>query len=349
MFILPKIPSFGEDFAHQLTQGLSKGVDLAGKLSEKRAKVNSLKELVAQIEKGDSSTNPFQTRDTDQNTSQQENFLRELMSRNGSGEGEFNEKESQTQDSQLAEQLWNHLRNQSSNSQVQSSPNKQKDPYVKAKAYAAGGSPELARVATEEAKMNQKQIFEREKEDREILNIEPKKFMESIHVSREKARDIDRALSAELDSILSGEVDPFSSGHISEIIKQFDLPPALAAPLETVGSKSFKTGQKTFLTNTFKDAFRGATTKGQIELASSLLSETGAPKEANLATVFFLQAQHMIEKEKVRLTDEALEEGVPPHKLPRFVDRKLEIYAKDINDQYFESLEYLRDGGLYKK
>jgi len=180
------------------------------------------------------------------------------------------------------------------------------------------------------------------KEERNLLGLGPKKYLENVEDYREKARNIDLALNAELDAIFAGEVDPFSKGHIAELLKQFDLPQALTAPLETVGSKEFRTGQKTFLTSTFKDAFRGATTKGQIELASSLLAETGAKREANLASVYLLQAQHMIEKERVRLTDEGLEQGVSPYKIQSYVNQRLDDYAKFVNDQYFIEVQNLR-------
>lgn len=214
---------------------------------------------------------------------------------------------------------------------------------VSAAEKASPGSGKIvADYISDKVKSSDKEQRDIRKQEREILSISPKKYFENVENYRAKSRDIDLALNAEMDAIFNGEVDPFSSGHIAEVIKQFDLPPGLAAPLETVGSKQFRTGQKTFLTNTFNDAFRGATTKGQIELASSLLAETGAPRESNLASIYFLQAQHMVEKERLRLTDEATEEGISPLKIPKYVDKKLDAYAKYINDQYFIEVQNLR-------
>lgn len=212
------------------------------------------------------------------------------------------------------------------------------DPFRKAKRYAAAGEHELARTAMEEAKLQEKQKMA----DREILNIPAKKYVENAANYRQKSRNIDLALNAELDAILSGEVDPFSSGHIAQLMKDFGLPESLSSPLETVGSKEFKTGQKTFLTNTFQDAFRGATTTGQIALASSLLAEMGGTKEANLASLWLLKAQHDIENERIKLMDEEIEKGVPLSKITRVVEKRLDKFSKEINDEYFDALKELR-------
>lgn len=221
------------------------------------------------------------------------------------------------------------------------------DQYLNLLAAQPGPMGQLGKTVLDQRREREKEQRAEEiqtrKEEREIFGGPAKKFLENTESYRENSKNIELALEAELDSILAGEVDPFSQGHLSELGKQFGLPNAATAVLETVGSKAFRTGQKTFLATTFKDAFRGATTTGQIQLASSLLAEAGAPREANLASLYLLQAQHMIEMERIRLVDEAKKEGISPYKIQDFVNPKLDDYARHVNEQYFIELKNLRE------
>jgi hypothetical protein len=220
--------------------------------------------------------------------------------------------------------------------------------FAQGKALAEASKGKEGADAWEKAALvEQKQLLknqaERERDERGILSSVPKKFLEGVASYDEHSRSIDSALGAELDAINNGEVDPFSSGHLAQILKDFNLPASLAAPFETVGSKSFRTGQKTFLAKTFNDSFRGSTSTGQIALASSLLAETGATKQANKASLYLLIAQHEIEKEKSRLTHEAIDKGISAYKIPNYVNKQLDAYAKKVNDDYFDRLQKFRD------
>jgi hypothetical protein len=179
-------------------------------------------------------------------------------------------------------------------------------------------------------------------EERAIAKKGNEAFFEQIGTDRVKLGDEERASDMILDAIKSGEIDPFSQAHIGEIARAFGVPEEITKSLETVGSKEFKTARKTFIGNTIKDAFRGTTTKIEINLAEDMLSELGVTKEANLAAAFAIQAGLKIRRERLRLFDELTEEGVSPSKIPATVDKLMKPYIAQEKDYYFEALKSLR-------
>jgi hypothetical protein len=167
-------------------------------------------------------------------------------------------------------------------------------------------------------------------------------YYKGVERDRERESATDLALKAQQDAILSGDVDPWSRGHIANLARDFGVPEALLKPLETPGSKEFKTAQKTFLSGALNDTFKGTTTNREISLAEGLLTETGVTREGNLAALWLLQSNQAVKKEKIRLTDQLLEQGVPPSKVPSVVNKQIKSFEKQISDEYFDAINSLR-------
>lgn len=209
-----------------------------------------------------------------------------------------------------------------------------------------GYGPEAAKTYTnallQDQKLAQKEAMDIRKEERALGQAGSKEFFEKIESDRLKLPEEQLASDMILNSIKSGEIDPFSKAHVAEIAKSFGVPDSILKSLETPGSKEFKTARKTFIGNTIKDAFRGTTTKIEINLAEDMLSELGVSKEGNLASYWGLQAAIDIRKERVRLADQLKSEGVPPSKIPATVDKMIQPYIRETKDEYFEAIRSLR-------
>lgn len=326
--ILPEAPSFGTQFARGIGAGLSagvgKGADFASQLGMEKAKGNIRRKYIDQIEGGKSSK-PNQMSPQDMEAK----FLEALPEiENHLGRG---------LEPQELDQMWKHLQSGG----MQSQGNQQKpmaDPMAKAKQYAAIGEHDLSRVAAEEAKMGEK----RKAEERSIFKKGAEDYFTKLNEDRERLPVLESALEAQTNAVLSGDVDPFSQGHIADIAKSMGVPNTIAAMLETPGSKSFKTGLKTYLSSTLKDAFRGTTTGREIDLAEGLLAQAGASKEANLASLWLLQSNKMIMEKKIELADQLESQGVSPYDIAKEVDKQLRPYRKEISKQYFEALQELK-------
>lgn len=193
-----------------------------------------------------------------------------------------------------------------------------------------------------ENKENRRESAEIRKEERGLEREADKSFFEKVSTDRVKIQDEQLASDMILDAVKSGEIDPFSSAHIADIAKSFGAPETLTNILQTPGSKEFQTARKTFIGNTVKDAFRGTTTKIEINLAEEMLSQIGVTKEGNLASAFGLQAGLDIKKERIRLTDQLRDEGVPASKIPRTVDKMMEPFILETKKEYFEALKELK-------
>lgn len=187
-----------------------------------------------------------------------------------------------------------------------------------------------------------KEGIEIRKEDRAIANAGSKDFFERVESDRLKLPEEELASDMILDAIKGGEIDPWSNAHLADIARSFGAPDSLANLLETPGSKEFKTARKTFIGNTIKDAFRGTTTKVEINLAEDMLAEVGVSKEGNLASAWGLQASTAIRKERLRLADELREKGVSASKIPATIDKMMQPYIKEVKSEYFEALKSLK-------
>jgi len=215
------------------------------------------------------------------------------------------------------------------------------DPYSKAKAYAAAGEHDLAHVASQEAKGEEK----RRAEERSIYKKSAERYFENLDVKKEKLENSQLALDAQTQAVMEGDIDPWSRGHLASLARDLGAPESVAALLETPGSKEFKTGLKTYLSYTLKDAFRGTTTGREIQLAEGLLAQAGSSKEANMATLALLDAQNDINQKEIEIVNELKARGVSPYDIPDQVSEILKPYRKETSKEYMEFVRHLKESG----
>lgn len=181
----------------------------------------------------------------------------------------------------------------------------------------------------------------KESEERAVFGEGAKEFWKKLGEKRDKLPNLKSSLEAQMNAVMRGDVDPFSRGHIADIAKSLGAPSSITAPLETPGSKEFKTGLKTYLSSTLKDAFRGATTGREIELAEGLLAQAGSTREGNLASLWLLQSQYMITEKEQQLATELRRQGYSPYEVPDMVAEQIEPYRKYLSSQYIEAIDSL--------
>lgn len=198
------------------------------------------------------------------------------------------------------------------------------------------GRHDIAMTLSEMKKQSEKQQLEEKK----VFTPSVQKYFERIEDKRSELPQIKSALEAEQAQIMSGEIDPWSSGHMANIARYLGMD-ILAPTLETPGSKGFKTAQKSFLTTSLQNAFKGATTSKQINLIEQLLAEPGATKEANLASLWLMQSNMMVDEMEIQLTDSLRSQGVSGYNMPALVSKQLEPYRKQLSDQYTEAVREL--------
>jgi hypothetical protein len=326
--VLQRSPSFGEVISQGVGSGLAKGADIFQQLALQsmleKQKAHQRENLVQQLEgPGQSLTDKFvQSAQHIKNTTGQELNNEEMND------------------------LWDFL---SKGAESQSPSSSMNDNYTKAKKAALAGEHDLSSIyrsqAEQEARKQREEErfkFKREESEKSIFKPALSEYFSKIEEQRDKLPLLESSLDAQLNSVLSGDVDPWSRGHVADIAKSLGVPSSVVAPLETPGSKGFKTGLKTYLSNTLKEAFRGTTTGREIDLAESLLAQAGVSKEGNLASIWLLQAQKDITQEKIRLADELREEGYPTQKIPKEVDKRLVAFRKNLTEEYMEALNELR-------
>lgn len=203
------------------------------------------------------------------------------------------------------------------------------------RAFPGVGGKAVSDYLGNEQKISGKRQLESERHERELTAPGDKQFFEKIAIDRQKLPDEELSNAMILDAIGSGDIDPWSSAHIGALARAFGAPDELTRVLETPGSKEFKSGRKTFIGNTIKDAFKGTTTKTEINLVEDMLAELGVAPEANYVAAIGMQTKIDIAKEKIRLTDELQERGVNPSKIPAAVDKLMQPIIKEIHDEYF--------------
>lgn len=200
---------------------------------------------------------------------------------------------------------------------------------------------------TAEAEAERRKLIKQEEqriaaEERDIERSGHKKFFETIESNRESVPDQQFSNAMILDAVNKGDVDPWSWGHIADIARALGASDSVANILETPGSKQFKTGLKSFIAGTLRDSFKGTTNQREIQLAESMLTQVGVSKEGNLAAAWAIQSSLDIKEEQIRLVDEAKEKGIPPSKIPAYVDKQLKLYREQIGKEYFEAINSLR-------
>lgn len=193
-----------------------------------------------------------------------------------------------------------------------------------------------------ERKITDKEAADIRKEERGLGEKSLKSWFDQVGEDELKLNDEKLALDMTIDAIKSGEVDPFSSAHIGSIAKAFGAPSELTRIFETPGSKEFKTARKRFITNTIQDAFRGTTSRTEINLAEDMISELGVSKEGNLASAWGMQTAHEIKSQRITLRNKLQEQGIANSKIPALAEKMLTPYVKEIKKEYFEALRELR-------
>lgn len=202
-------------------------------------------------------------------------------------------------------------------------------------------NPQIAQLLQRQKEANEKLNMKREETERKPIEKSVESFFNKIQEDQEKIPGLELSLESMLDAVQRGDVDPFSSAHIADIATAFGAPESLTRAFQTPGSKEFNTARKSFLSSTLKDAFRGATTGKEIELAESLLAQVGVKPEANQAALFLLQSDLMVRQEKVRLTEEAREKGISNYKIPEYVNKNLKPFQKQLSTEYIEAIREL--------
>lgn len=189
-------------------------------------------------------------------------------------------------------------------------------------------------------RLDKKYIQDLNESERKPLEKTTEAFFTKLGEEKERLSNEELSLQSMFEGIKSGEVDPFSSAHIAEIAQSFGAPESIVKTLKTPGSKAFDSGRKAYLSSILKDTFRGATTGKEIGLAESLISEVGVNRDANYASLFLLQANLNIKKEKLRLAREAQNKGISNYEIPGYVEDNLIPYK---NEQYRYYIEAIRE------
>ena len=177
--------------------------------------------------------------------------------------------------------------------------------------------------------------------ERELLQPANKAFFEDVQNIRNTVNEQELASEATINAIMSGETGTFSSANIGSFLEELGAPSSLRKAFETPGSKEFKSAGKTFLSSNMNDTFKGTTTGREIKIAEEIGAELGVNENANLASAVYQKVKIDIKREKLRLADEALEQGVSPSKVPSVVSKRLEPYIKKQKNKYFQIVETL--------
>ena len=141
-------------------------------------------------------------------------------------------------------------------------------------------NPQFGALLQKQKESAQKMDLERAAIERKPREKGIEGFFTKLEEDAEKLPALESSLESMLDAVNRGDVDPFSQSHFADLAHAFGAPEALTRIFQTPGSKEFNTARKTFLATTLKDAFRGATTGKEIELAESLLAQVGVKPES---------------------------------------------------------------------
>ena len=178
------------------------------------------------------------------------------------------------------------------------------------------------------------------------FELEPKRkgvesFFNRIAEQRQSLPQAEISYDAMLQGVYSGATDPFSASHLIEIGKTLGVPETLLRPLQTTHGKEFDSARKNAFSNILRSAFRGTTTKREIEIADSMLAQAGNKQSANEASIYLLQAGLMISKEEDRIQQMLSEQGISNFDIPDSTEKMLQPYIKMIKDQYLEAVKEL--------
>lgn len=285
--ILPEVPSFGTQFARSIGTGLgagiSKGADLATQMALEKYKQKQRKNLISEIEGGQSQGIAKDLQGQPQEDMRQK-FLEALPQIEQAAGRELSPQD--------LDMLWDKM----SQSQMQQQPAQQQhqetDPFLKAKKYAAAGEHELARTATEEAKLSEKLKAQERKESFGLAKP-------TLERGRELVEDLpykENALSTIKDAIQSGNLGMFSLDNLAELTG--------IEGLRTPEGAAFKTASKEFFLGNISRV--GA--KGLNQMMEKIVYEMspliGRSTEANLSVAEILGAESDVTRKEAELINE---------------------------------------------
>lgn len=232
--------------------------------------------------------------------------------------------------------LMSKIENQNiSSSSNNSSSGKTSDSFLKAKMYAIAGQPELARTATEEAKLHEKMRSEEKKESRELAKPTLERGRELVESLPYK----ENALLAMEDAISSGNLGFFTLDNLAELTGLEGLRSPEGATFKTA-SKEF------FLGNLSRVGSRGLNQmmeKVVLEMAPLI----GRKTEANLAVAEILGVENDVSRKEAELINEIGEEfkekhGYYPSNISYKVYKELRPFAEKRQKEALKKIEKIK-------
>ncbi len=201
--------------------------------------------------------------------------------------------------------------------------------------------------AQAQAELDRRKEYRKEFKEAETIERKPteeavQKFFTDLGEDEKKLPELKNSLDTMLHSVNSGAIDPWTPSHLADIATAFGIPEDLTRAWQSMEAKQFHAARKTYLSNTLKEAFRGATTGREIDLAESLLAQVGTNREGNLAALFLQQSNLLIRDERIKLAREAQDQGMSNYDVPRYVAEKIEPFRKELSKEYFEALDSLK-------
>ncbi len=204
-----------------------------------------------------------------------------------------------------------------------------------------GSGKMVGEFLTNKMKASDKEATQIRKEERDLVSSGNKVYFDEAAKERKSLPEKKIASEAIIHAINSGQTGTFSKANIGSFLTNLGAPDEVRKAMETPGSKEFKSASKTFLAANMRDAFKGTTTGREINIAEQIGAELGVNENANMAAALFQQVKVNLSEERLRLTDELLEQGVSPSKIPAVVEKKMKSIADKERKDYFEAVETL--------
>lgn len=312
--------SRGSQLGRALGAGIEKGASQAAEFAQqmrmKKFETNQRRNLINEIEGGSSGSQSQQPQDMKQQ------FLEALP--------KIEEQLGRDLTPQDLDELWGAM-----NQSQKFSQEMQKDPLAKAKQYAASGEHELARTATEEAKMHRKEETEKHGRHYDIA----KKSLEHAGELARLLPQKEAALSSMKDAIQGNNLSYFSPDNLAEVtgIDAFRSPE---------GAK-FKTASKEFfLGNTLRVGAKGLNQWFEKQVLD-MGPKIGRSTPANLAVTEMLDMEMDIQKKEIEITNKIADEmedkfGFIKRDLPQKVQKEVSAYAVDRQMQAKKMIEEIK-------
>lgn len=323
--IIPEVPSFasrlGAALGGGIQQGLGKAADFAMQLGLEAYKNKQRQKALASIE----GPRSFSSQLTPE--------MREKQFLEGLPLIEKQLGRELTPDD--LDQIWSIMGKESASSE----PYKE-DPYRKAKQYAALGEHDLSRIASEEAKIGEKERVELGKEKRaRHFEVSKKALEESENLARVLPVK-EAALEHMQEAVESGNLSFFSPDNLAEITGIEGLRSAKGAAFKTA-SKEY------FMGNLSRVGAKGLNQWLEKQLAD-MSPKIGRKPEANLAVTEILRAENDVARKQIELTNFLADKyeselGYIPRDLSARVEKDLSSYAKERQKEAKSRIEDIID------